>query len=140
MRKMYIIVVLVLLSIIIGVNIYSEDDHKTGVLINDYSYGIGSDDESGLTKVDFSIYLHNNTSNSIIIKSVKPVVEERLEDLINGEDKIYCDNILLEPDTGISVEGIIYFEKEDHKRFWVKEDGLVMSFIVDSEILIKRIE
>lgn len=139
MNKRFIVVLIVIAVVLIYVNISSESDKKTGVVVNDYSYGIGRDDESGMTKVSFAINVHNNTANSLVVYSVKPVMEDRLNELIFGESVFEVDEIFLEPDKTMEVEGILYFEHDGDKSFWVDEqEGLVQSFVVESDVIIDK--
>lgn len=139
MNKKFIIVYLVIAVVLIYVNISSDTDKKTGLVVNDYSYGIGRDDESGMTKVSFAINLHNNTVNSLIVYSVKPVMEDRFNELVYGESEFEVDEVFLEPDKTIEVEGILYFEHDGDKSFWLDEQaGLVQSFIVESDVIIDK--
>ena len=136
----YIIIGILILIVAYSINI-SNQDTNTGIMINDYSYGIGRDDETGMTKVDFSIYVHNNTTNTVVVDSVKPIMEDRLSDLIFGDDKIDIGSIVLELDTGKSFDGVILFDHDGDKSFWVQEDqGLVLSFVVDAEVIVERIK
>lgn len=135
----YIIIGIFVLIVAYSIN-SSYQDTKTGIMLNELSYGIERDDETGMTKVDFSIYIHNNTTNTIIVDSVKPIMEDRISDLIFGDDKINIGTTILKPDTGKSFDGVIFFDLDYDNPFWDEEDNvLFLSFVVDAEIDVKRI-
>jgi hypothetical protein len=89
MKKYYYIVILVLLTTLFlvacnGKNKDGTKDVEDGLIINSISIGLGG--EPNQTEVNYSLNLWNKTKNSITIISVKPILNQNIQELLITEE------------------------------------------------------
>lgn len=123
-----------LLVILLGC---SKEHERTGIEIGNYTYSFGYDDEQNVSVVNFSLYVHNRTANSIVLKSVKPRFRKELSNSIVGEDYIDCHSSSLLSGEGLKLKGSVYFDVGKDKSIWVETEEDFKGFIVDAEVIVE---
>lgn len=80
---------------------------KGGLIINSWSSGLGSVDESNLDKslFSYSINLTNENEKTIYIKSIQPLVDEAIKDKILSKETVVSVDKYIDTNETIAING-----------------------------------
>ena len=89
-----------------------QNQVKDSLTINGWSFGLGSVDEtnSDKTKLSYSFNLNNENNKSIFIKSIEPLINEKIKDKIISKDIVVAVNKDIKPNETIQINGEIIFD------------------------------
>jgi hypothetical protein len=113
-------------------NIKTQAQSKGGLKINTWSSGLGDINETDLgnTKFSYSINLTNENENNIFVKSIKPSVNEKINNKIISKDIVVTVNKDIKHNETIQINGEIIVDTK----------GLTKSDIVQLEPFITDIK
>jgi hypothetical protein len=111
--KIITILVLCTLIFLTGCNsTKTQLQTKGGLKINSWSSGLGGVNETNLdkTKFSYSINLSNGNNTNIYVKSIEPLVNEKIKNIILSKDIAVTVNKDVKPGETIQINGEIIID------------------------------
>lgn len=96
----------------VNYNKNTQNQVKDSLTINGWSFGLGSVDEANpdKTKLSYSFNLNNENNKSIFIKSIEPLINEKIKDRIISKGTVVVVNKDIKPNEIIQINGEIIFD------------------------------
>lgn len=85
---------------------------KGGLEINEWSFGLGSANETNLdnTKLSYSFNLTNKNNKKIFIKYIQPSINEKIKNKIISKNIVVSVNKDIKPNETIKINGFYIFD------------------------------
>jgi len=146
LKKIFFIMISVLCVFLFLIGCNNTKVHnqaKGGLIIRNWSSGLGSVNENDLDKsvFSYSIHLTNENEKAVFVKSVQPIVKQNIKNMILSENTSIAVNKTINSNETIEITGeIIVDTKGLTKADIVKLEPFITDMKVSSEetISLKR--